>query len=1037
MDNATYLDIKISENITSVYSIIAQGNSKLSQSIAHNATILDNRIYNNVSSLNQTLTDNISTLNMLVQKLQGQIDILQNKQDKLPQEMLGNMFQQENYEVTELWMVCGQPSFIQTFDILSVTNTIIASNFTNGSVFGSLINVQNAFIDIQGGVYSSVVQSLFAAQNQFYNLKVQVATQIVQNGHILSSSNAIIINQLTILSKVGTIITINSMLQLCILQTLSVNTNIKDMKVNLDVEASSGNLGLVGSLTGQLNIINYQISGIYETQGSMSLGVSNLSSSKVLIKHMNFAPLSYTYGNQSSYIFIWINICSIEISRSIIVVGNEDTQFSLGSLASTSTKQQQFGGLISQMFSTRLITTELSYTSNVSCNTQYMKNSGLLLGLSTQSSNQIYFQQICLFSNINATTQFSSFGVFGQIDGNITLKQSTINTNIYDQNELNCYGIVGYITNQSIFTSFLDINIIANIFSVLGGNNAGLVGQLYSITSIVQNISLNNSVLNNIGLSGGLIGLVKSNLRLFNIEISNCLINSSGNSGAVIGQSIIHVNILQNIKVTNIVIESIQYVGGFIAFSDSDVNINNGMTTNLAITSSSNLGGQIGYIQVNRTTTVFDVNASYITIISLTACSTGSIVGIACVGTNSLVNNSQVRDINISANGGGGTAGIIGFSQQNVSVFQSRIINIIINSKSQGTGCIIGQSNISLIDNCQVFNSQIIASFQAGGLIGFVNYNALIRAGIASNISISASQQAGGIIGCSKVFIAIQMSSVNNTYLNSKWSVAGGFVGTVTEANFDQCKVNNVDILSSLQCGGLVGSMILTPKQMNISQVEITNINLNNSAAFSIGGIVGISVSVINVSKSFVQNVTITSANCSGVGGIIGYNTANTFLFNNTVNNLYLNSNATGSGGLIGNSNITNIINCQTSDIYIYTTRSAGGVIGFSFSNITILDNSLLSSLQNVEVQNIMIVYGNIVGGFIGYFNSSQQLIISNCIINQINISSNMDIGVVIGKSISSQYSIVNSSSIGQNILNNVVQTNCPQFIITENINGC
>ncbi|CAL6034457.1 Conserved_hypothetical protein [Hexamita inflata] len=323
-DNTTNLDKRIAENITNVYSTISSGNSKLLQNIVDNSTTLDSRIFNNVTSLNQTLIDSVTTIQSLIMNLQEQIDLLQNKQDKLPLEMLDNMFQQENYEATELWMVCGQPAFVQTFDITSVTNTITASNFTNGSVFGSLINVQSAFIDVQGGVYTtSVVQPLFAAQNQFYNIKVQVGTQIVGSGQILSSNNAIIINRFTILSKVGTTIAITSSLQLNILQTQSLNTNIKDMKVNLDIEASTGNLGLVGSLTGHMNIINYDVSGTYETQGSMSLGASTLSSSNVMVKHVNFAPESYVYGNQSSYLFRIVSSSKVEISRSTIIMGNQ------------------------------------------------------------------------------------------------------------------------------------------------------------------------------------------------------------------------------------------------------------------------------------------------------------------------------------------------------------------------------------------------------------------------------------------------------------------------------------------------------------------------------------------------------------------------------------------------------------------------------------------------------------------------------------------------------------------------------------------
>ncbi|CAL6085260.1 Conserved_hypothetical protein [Hexamita inflata] len=1034
LDNTTNLDKRISENITNVNSAISSGNFKLLQNIVDNSTTLDSRIVNNITSLTYNFTQNITTINTLIQQLQIQIDLLQNKQDKLPLEMLANMFQQENYEVTELWMVCGQPAYVQTFDITSVTNTIIASNFTNGSVFGSLINVQSAFIDIQGGVYTSVVQPLFAAQNQFYNIKVQVGTQIVVSGQILSSNNAIIINQFIILSKVGSTIMINSQLQLNILQTQSVNTNIKDMKVNLDVESSTGNLGLIGSLTGQMNIINYDIFGTYETQGSISMGASTLSSSNVMIKHLNFAPLQYVYGNQSSYLFRFVIMCNIEITRSVIRIGNINQQLAMGSISSTINSQQEFGGLILQMTSTKLLFAEIFYSSNLTCTTQYMTKSGLLLGITTSMTSQIMFYGICIQVFLNASTNFNTFGIFGQVDGNITFRQSDINIDFQNSATVNIYGIFGQITVQSIYSSFSDLTINQQINQSPGGNNAGLVGLLYSLTSNIQNISLSNSMYNNTCYGGGLLGIAKSNVSLSHIQIHNLTINSTGNSGTIIGQSVITVY-MQNIIVDSALIESTQYVGGFIAFSDSNIYLYNSKVTNTTVISSQNLGGIIGFIQFNRQTIVQNVDAKNITIVSLAACSTGTIIGIATQGTYIQINIVAVSDINISANGGGGTAGIVGWSYYNITISSCSIHNIVINSTSAGTGGIIGQSNVSSIDNCQLTDIQLIAHNQAGGFVGILNWNTLISRGQVCNINIFSKQSAGGLIGISKAVVQISYSQVNNSNISSLYSVGGGFIGMANSTIIDQCAVNNTSIISGTQAGGLIGiTYTLSNETINISNVSIINISLKCQATFSVGGIIGITYIDTQIKGAYIFNTSVITAYATGIGGVVGYSLANVSLLDISVDRLIVNSNAEGSGGIIGYSNITSCINCQVKNSIIISTRSNGGVIGFQISNITIVDSQV--NIYNTSVQNVTLSSDTYAGGLIGFYNSFMNLQINMTNISSITVKSNKG-GVLIGQALSTNYIITNSGSYGVNIVNDVVQSNCIYFIPTTNIQGC
>ncbi|CAL6038993.1 Conserved_hypothetical protein [Hexamita inflata] len=1030
-DNTTNLDKRIAENITNVYSTISSGNSKLLQNIVDNSTILDSMIFNNVSSLNKTLIDNVTTIQNLILNLQEQIDLLQNKQDKLPLEMLDNMFHQDNYEATELWVVCGQPTFIQTFDITSVTNTIIASNFTNGSVFGSLINVQSAFIDIQGGVYTSIVQPLFAAQNQFYNIKVQVGTQIVGSGQILSGNKAIIINQLCVLSKVGTIINVNSMLQLNILQTQSINTNIKDMKVNLDVEASTGNLGLIGSLTGQMNIINYEVSGTYETQGSMSLGASILSSSKVIVKHVNFAPKSYFYGNQSSYLFRIVSSSNVEISRCALSIGEEANKQNLGQVTSTNSLYQQFGGLVAQMTSSTLIVAEITYISYFTCSTEYMMKSGLLLGISNSASSRISFNKICVSTIIDANTTFIGFGIIGIVNGNITIQQGNINFYISSLSVTN-FGVIGNVTSSSQISSIFDLQLTYQIYCTSGGIISALIGQIQSQISKFLKIQLNNSITNQTGVFGGFIAVTKSSVSITDCTIYNISILTTGNSGAVTGQSSINM-IIYNILIMNCQINSSSFVGGIVGSSDSDITLENGISSNHQFVSGQNLGGFIGIVSVGRYITTLNANSSDMLIISLTTCSAGTIIGLT--QANNTISNSYTTNINISnVNGGQGSGSIIGYSINNATLINCHSENIIIDSICVGTGGIIGQSNLSFIMNCYVINARIMATTPTGGIAGILNNISSIISCQFNNNSIEAASNVGGIVSISRIFVQIRNSSSINCNLTSDNSVVGGIISTGNQVIIEWCYVNYLNTLSGAQSGGILG---ISSQQgvISIQFVTVQNSHLQCKNGNSVGSVIGIAYVDATINGANMQNISLkTVLGAYGAGGVVGYSISTIQIINCVVDKLFILSEANGSAGIMGQSNITTIINCSVSNAIINSSRQIGGIVGYQISNTTVLDSQML--LQNVSVHNVSMTSPAYTGGLIGFYDSVQDLVITSSSVFQIQIFS-PKAGMVFGKSLSGNYSVVDSGSEGENKINGVLVQNCANFQAVAGSRGC
>ncbi|CAL5971326.1 Conserved_hypothetical protein [Hexamita inflata] len=1019
LENSSNLDNRILENISNVNAIISSVNSTLLKQMADNSTILDSRIFNNITDVKQTITDNVTTLISLIQKLQGQIDLLQDKQDKLPIEILDNMFQQDSYEATELWMICGQPTFVQTFDITSITNTIIATNFTNGSVFGSLINVQNAFIDIQNNVYSSVVEPLFDAQNQFYNIKVQVGTQIVGNGQILSSNNAIIINQLIIMSKIGTMITINSLLQLNILQTQSVNINVKDLKVNLDVEASTGNLSLIGQMTGQLSIINYEVAGIYKTQGSMSLGVNTASLSKIVIKQVNFAPSSYIYGNQSSYFFNSVNNCNIEFSRSKITLINQI----FSSLTSSSSNQQQFGGLISNINSTRLIVAEISYTSNFTCTTQYVMNSGFLLGKSNSTLSQIVFQWLCFSTTLKATSNINQFGIIGFLDGNVTIKQSNILMNITSDTMNNC-GVIGQLSVQSLQSVFQDIYLVVNIQCFAGSASSAMIGQLFSSFTFVSNISFVSSVYNGTGIYGGLVAYSNSNISLQNCMFDNIIITSNGYSAVVIGQSTSQVQLI-NIKVNNTLINSTSFVGGCIAYSSFVTSLLNGVINNSSLFSKMNLGGFFGVVTYQMN--LQNVNVTELHIISLMNYSAGGIIG--SLNANITIQFSYVYNTNVSF--GAGSAGIIGISTQNIVIIDVSVYMSIING-TNGTGGVVGLLGKSIsasFTKCSITNTKLHSNDTVGSISGFLNQSCTIKSSQTDNNTIISVMYAGGIIGYSIDILNIENTTVKNCNISSSTSVAGGIIGMSNIVIMKQCSVDYITLVAGGQTGGIIGVTInVTTGFLQIDQVDVNNINQYCINGNSLGAVIGIIYLSSVISNVNVNNATLNSSAAYGVGGIIGIQYANVQIIGCVVKYVNIFNGGNGAAGFIGYSNYTvSIANCQIFNSVFVSAGGSGGIIGYQKSNI-----SNQTQIQNTTVRNVSLT-AYYAGGFIGNYDSTFVFIIKNSRVSKISASGSGQAGIVIGNS-PPNYLIISSGSDDMNAANGIIIQYCSNF---TTVKGC
>ncbi|CAL6093016.1 Hypothetical_protein [Hexamita inflata] len=434
-------------------------------------------------------------------------------------------------------VMCTQTLYITSFDFQMVTNNITSPlNFSLGYVFSS--NIQDSFIDLQDNVYTSTIKPLFQTQISFINIKIQIGTQKVTGGSLMTNSNQITINQLNIVSKQGTQITVTSG-QFNILQASANSANIQGLFIKLNFAMSAGNITLLGFVSGNLSIKGYQIQGDYQTSTSMAMISLTLNSTDVKIYNLNFMPNSYNVGLQSSYLMNTVLSCSIQLMNISTIIGSID-QFSILTLiSSTTSKLFIFGGLITNQ--TNTITTVDRYISDCYqlINTNYSKNSGIIIGYAFQNLNQISIQNMCLLQNVQGTSlKLSYFGLIGTSQGSITLTNSAIQFNVQSA-ALEQFGILG---SQEILNIEITNTISTGIFtaSITGRKIGGVIGQSTSLNCTIFNSTvIHNNISNNNNDSnlGSVVGFqdTLSSFCFIQSTVKNCIISTGGWSAVLIG----------------------------------------------------------------------------------------------------------------------------------------------------------------------------------------------------------------------------------------------------------------------------------------------------------------------------------------------------------------------------------------------------------------------------------------------------------------------------------------------------------------------
>ncbi|CAL6038298.1 Conserved_hypothetical protein [Hexamita inflata] len=438
-------------------------------------------------------------------------------------------------------IICIKNVQITSFDILSVTTTVTATNYIdNGYFFPTGTDSKNYFIDIIDNVYTSSVVPLFQGNPFFINVKIQIGTQTITGGTLLQENNQIQIYQMNIISKQSSVIILNSGL-FNIIQSVSSLTNISNLLVNLIFDSSSaGNITLFNNNNGVINISNYLITGNYLSNQCVAMVGINFNLASVILTNITFSPIQFNVGNNSAYLITQALSSSIQIKGLVIILGNSSYSVITNSISSTLTTEYQFGGICK----INNVTAQINQVI-VSCNqtftSQYVNISGILIGCALSNLNNLTIQDVCAQANLISLNQkFQMVGFIGLVYGNISFLNSQIAFQI-DITYADSSGIIGLLNS----VGYSEIVNLVFVFNTKVGPTSygamGIVGWLQSKNISYINVITANSSLNSQQQMGGITSVMYSQVRdsyalLKNTTVQNTNITVSGTSaGGLIG----------------------------------------------------------------------------------------------------------------------------------------------------------------------------------------------------------------------------------------------------------------------------------------------------------------------------------------------------------------------------------------------------------------------------------------------------------------------------------------------------------------------
>ncbi|CAL6037080.1 Hypothetical_protein [Hexamita inflata] len=680
--------------------------------------------------------------------------------------------------------------YISTFDISSITNQVGQTDFSNvNSVFRSQNFIQNAFINVQDAAYNSVAIPLFESQLQFNNIKIQIGTQSIETGSILTASKNITVNQMKIVSREQTSISVNAYLNIFI--AFSVSSTINNLQVNLSFEAQNGNITLIDHVTGTLNISGYQVLGVIQSLQIVAMIGIYVEQAVLNLQNINYNPIVHNAGNLSSYLLSYTIQSQIQVVNINIELGSYSNYSIFGQIQTNIRDSYVFGGIIAYSNNSDININSIIFDSYIEIQGDVtIENSGFIVGYSQSTeTGSIILNSLCLQLTFTSLSQtICDFGFIGANEGNISLKQIYLSQQVILYNINGHIGIVGQYCQQDssslfIYSEISDVTIISNIsmkqnelmdngtVSVIVGEFNGQNCQIMNINIIKCDISLlfRNSFGIIIGLSDQYNTEIQYNISIVNTIIT-CNLNSEKESGGLI-KYLYKLNVIIQNSVFTCNQSGYEEFGGFIQeIEDCNTTIINSQFTNSTVQNIIRFSGFIYRVWGNAT--IVD----------------------SCFTNNTVFSSLDDMDK-------GCIAGFIADQYSNAVFLRLLINQINIQSKIDTGGFMCYEKGDSVIENSIIENSNLTGQY-VGAICGITNKSnqKVINSSII-NVNLNGSEVAVFCALPQDGNISIMNSNVTNVNLNG--SDLAIFVvqsennnGTISISN---CFTKNVSLNGVLQ----------------------------------------------------------------------------------------------------------------------------------------------------------------------------------------------------------------------------------------------
>lgn len=439
---------------------------------------------------------------------------------------------------------------------------------------------------------------------------------------------------------------------------------------------------------------------------------------------------------------------------------------------------------------------------------------------------------------------------------------------------------------------------------------------VYFITSIRSNI--NNITFENINISSnssgsyvGVIGFTYGEFSKLNFNNININAPKIGNVGSI---ALNKASSLRDINLSNVIVSGSSNVGSLIGNTDL-CDLNNVTLNTITVNGTGNyVGGMIGNLAYNDSTTHFYINAT---------------------------------DVHVKTTGGSYSGIIYGYGSASYITVENSSV-----SGYHYVGGISGHQNNGSIINNVATNIQVTG--KGNYIAGLYAYHRNLTYSYVKNSYITAettSKYVGGLGGYGGY--TIRLCGVYDTEIVGNGDYVGGIEGSAADGNRYQNAVINTTITGNNNVGGVIGGQTGTSNlNIYLNTVNAT-INANGSNA---GGVYGYynnkantqNNKITSMYRNIVENSTITAA--SNAGGLIGKvdkEIQDSKIHSNIiVANIYTTIEGNVPGLIIGNGDVYSS-NAKRNYIYIQTKlndniASNNEIIGIN-NNQYLTSNDLLT----------------------------------------------------------------------------------------------